>query len=823
MRLRTILLVLSLMAIVSTAVGGFYYFFSLREYEYAVARRQTASRAELVRNQLSTHLTENLKTVKALAGLQELRAALVQRDPRALARANRILDHFQSSLEVDVCYLMDHTGQVVATSNRGEDDSFLGQNFSFRPYFQSAIQGRPGKYLALGTTSHKRGAYYSHPVLGPEGEPLGVAVIKASIRLLEKSVLQPLEGITILTGPFDVIFSSSRPDWLFKTLWRKTPRELKEVRASRQFGEGPWPWVGLSLEDQHLAVDRQGNRYLLYSYNIEQYDNWKVIHLRSLRAISESMIRPLARTTGLVVLGLCLFLGMSVYFLNRKARREIARREAAEKELRASEERYRFLYHNTPALLHSIDTQGRLVSVSDYWTEALGYQAHEVIGRKLTDFLTPESRLRAEKHTLPEFFQKGTAKNVSHRFVKKDGEVMEGLLSAIAERDAEGNIVRSLAVLSDVTALKRTEEELRLAQEKLSQYSKDLERQVRQRTREVTAFIEHTPAVVYMKDHRGRYILLNSRWEEIFGMSKEEARGKTVYDVFPQQTADQFRRNDLQVLRNKRPYQAEELFPHQDGSLHTYLSVRFPVLDEQGQVSRLCGISVDITDLKKAQDQLRRLSGSIMASQEKERTAIARELHDELGQVLTALRLDAVWLRDRLRRSDDFKAADRVQNMCELIDNTISDVRHIATRLRPPVLDDLGLVDALEWHTTDFEKRTGIACVLTHQDVPELNEYTAIAAFRVAQEALTNVARHAGASNVDVTLRVRDGELVVSVVDNGCGFEVERLSEHKSFGIAGMRERASLAGGRLEIRSRPGQGTEVYLSLPLHDQIGEAA
>jgi len=821
MRLRTILLALSLLATVSTAVGAFYYFFSFREYEFAVARRQTASRAELVRNQLSSHLTENMNTVKALAGLAELRAALEQKTPDSLEKANRMLDHFQLSLQVDVCYLMDGRGLVVATSNRGEDDSFLGDNYSFRPYFKEAIRGLASKYLALGTRSLKRGAYYSHPVLGAEGEPLGVAVIKSSIKRLEESVLQPMEGITMLTGPYDVVFSTSRPEWLFKTLWQKTEQELAEVKSSRQFGQGPWPWVGLSLEDQHLAVDREGRRYLLYSFSIDNFDNWKVIHLRELDEIAQSMMRPLARTTGLVVLALCLFLGLSVYFLNRKARREISRREAVEKELRRSEERYRFLYHNTPALLHSIDPQGRILSVSDYWTEALGYEKDEVTGKKLTDFLTPESRRNAEENTLPQFFSKGYAKNISHRFIKKNGQVVEMMLSAIAEKDADGKIVRSLAVLSDVSALKRVEAELRQAQAKLSSYSKDLERQVRQRTREISGLIEHTPAVVYMKDPEGRYVLLNSRWEEIFGVNKELAKGKTAYDFFSKEIADQFNRNDQKVLKEKKPFQAEELFPHKD-ALHNYLSVRFPILDEQGRVTRLCGISLDITELKRAQDQLRRLSGSIMASQEKERTAIARELHDELGQVLTALRMDAVWLRDRLKGFDD-RAMARAQNMCELIDQTIRDVRHIAMRLRPPVLDDLGLVDALEWHTAEFEKRTGIACVFNHERIPELNEITVIAAFRVAQEALTNVARHAEASNVDVTLRVEGQALTVTVADNGMGFDLQSLSGRHSLGIAGMRERAGLAGGSLEIISRPGQGTEVCLKLPLQYQIGEAA
>lgn len=130
-----------------------------------------------------------------------------------------------------------------------------------------------------------------------------------------------------------------------------------------------------------------------------------------------------------------------------------------------------------------MDTSGRLVDVSDYWSDALGYMEQEVIGRKMTDFLTPESRRQAESETLPQFFRSGQTKEVSYQFVKKNGDVADVLLSAIAERDDQGRILKSLAVLVDVTTLKRTEEELRRAQEKLSEYSRDLERQVRQRTR----------------------------------------------------------------------------------------------------------------------------------------------------------------------------------------------------------------------------------------------------------------------------------------------------------------------------------------------------
>ncbi len=820
MRLKTILLILSLLTLASTVVGGTYYYYSLRESAVAVANRRAASLTETLTNQISSSLSQNQKPARALASLPEIQKALNDPSEATLTQANLVLDRFQTALEVGVCYLLNHQGLTVASSNRNSLDSFVGHNFSFRPYFKQAIKGDAAKYLALGTTSLKRGAYYSHPVFAPDGaKPIGVAVIKAPIRLLEQKSMQPSVGYSLLVGPDEVIFSSNRPDWLFNTLWESDLKDWERIAISRQFGDGPWPWSGLARTGEHTARDKEGNEYLLYSSPVKNFPGWRVVYLRSLADVAEWAFRPYARSTGAAVLGLILLAGLSVYFLYRKASGEILRRRMAEQDLRRSEERYRSLYHNTPALLHSIDTDGRIVNVSNYWSDALGYSDEEVIGRKLTDFLTPTSRRHAEEEILPAFFATGRAKDISYQFVKKNGEVVEVLLSAIAERDEKGRMIKSLAVLVDVTELKKTEEELRRAQEKLSQYSRDLERQVRQRTREITSFLRYTPAVVYMKDAQGRYILVNSRYEELFGLSNEEVWGKTVDDVFPPEVAGQFKRHDARVLGSKRPYQAEERIPF-EGDYYTYLSVRFPIIDESGEVSRLCGILVDITGLKKAEEKLRRLSGNIMASQEKERNAIARELHDELGQVLTALSIDAVWLRQRLTDSDP-KARARAENMCAIIDQTISEVRSIATRLRPPALDDLGLVDALEWHTGDFEKRTGISCVFSHNGVPPVSDRVAIAAYRVTQEALTNVARYAQASNVEVSLKADKGQLTLSVVDDGQGFEVEKLSEREELGIAGMRERASLAGGTLEISSLPGQGTEVVLCLPLELKNGE--
>jgi PAS domain S-box-containing protein len=820
MRLRSIILVLTLLVLISITVSGFYYFFSLSESESLLARRRASLHTVTVKNQIESFLAGNLKPVRILAGLPEIQRALSNPGPGNLERANLLLDLVRGALEEDVIYLLDQSGNTIASSNRFAIDSFVGENFSFRPYFQQAMKGLSANYLAMGMTSRKRGAYSSYPVYAPQEEtPVGVVVIKASIELMERDILGSSdEGATLLTGPFGVIFGANRPDWLFTSMHKLTSQEEEALSESRQFGEGPWTWGGSRVLDNEHVEDRKGRRYLVYSRELDSQPGWKVIHLQELAQVREGLFDPLIKTTGLLVFTLCLLAGLAAGYLNRRANNEIKRRTNAEMELRHSEERYRSLYQHTPAMLHSIDYQGRLVSVSNHWCEALGYAQEEVIGQPLTDFLSPQSRQQYHERNQPLFFRTGWLRDVPYQVVRKDGALMDVLLSAIAEHDPEGKIKRSLTVMVDITQRKRAEEQLRLAQEQLSRYSKDLERQVAERTREVMSFLAYTPAVIYMKDQEGRYLLVNSRFEAVLGKTLDQVRGLKDQEVFGPGLAEQFGRHEREALASGGPRQFEEEIGLEP-SLRTYLSVKFPSQAEDGAVTALWSVSLDISDIKAAQENQRRLSGMILASQEKERTAIARELHDELGQVLTALRIDATWLQRRLHESDA-KASGRAGSMCDLIDRTITDVRSIATRLRPAVLDDLGLVDALEWYTGDFEKRTGIACRFSQRQVPLVRGEGAIAAYRVAQEALTNVARHAQAARVEVSLEAREGWLVLRVTDDGRGFERQPFSGQGGWGLAGMQERAALVGGELTISSAPRRGTTVLLRLPLDDSEG---
>ncbi len=501
---------------------------------------------------------------------------------------------------------------------------------------------------------------------------------------------------------------------------------------------------------------------------------------------------------------------------NRQLKREIEERKRAEEELKRTKEYLENVIKNSVDAIGIVDRHGRFILWNRRAAEIYGYQLDELEGKSAFDLYPDPVEL---DKMLQQLRCDGVVREYEILMKKRNGAVVPMDISISLLKDSLGMTIGSVCVARDLSERKRAEAELKRARDELSRYSKDLEKQVRERTREASTILKYTPAVVYIKDVDGCYTMINSRYKRLFHITNDEIRGKSDHDVFPAQFADEYRANDLQVLAEGRSCQVEERFPQDDG-IHTYLSVKFPLYDEDGAATGVCGISTDITELKRVQLQLKRLSGSIMASQEKERAAIARELHDELGQVLTALRIDAVWILNHLKDSDP-KAADRARTMCELVDNTIDEVRSIALRLRPSVLDDLGLIEALEWYTTELEKRSGIACILDHHNNPKVDEIVATAAYRIAQEALTNVVRHSGATHVEVSLQMEGGLLTLTVTDNGQGFNATELSETECLGVAGMQERAALAGGVLEIQSRPGEGTQVICRFPMPVKRGQ--
>src|SRR5581483_11903790 len=345
---------------------------------------------------------------------------------------------------------------------------------------------------------------------------------------------------------------------------------------------------------------------------------------------------------------------------------------------------------------------------------------------------------------------------------------------------------------------------------------------VHHRPREVLLKIfDHLPVMINFTAVDGRIVMVNQEWERTLGWTLEEIERDRI-DIFAACYPDPDYRREVMEFIAKADRQWMDFKPRvRDGRIidTTWFEVRL-------SDGTTIGIGMDITDRKRneeelraSREQLRALAARVESVREAERTRIARELHDDLGQALTGLRLELSWLAGRLRRSrseTNRELVERTRSMIALVDQTVEATRRTASELRPGILDDLGLAATIEWQAADFQRRTSIRCrvsIALRTADPEPDISTAV--FRTVQEALTNVARHPGASQAWIALEERDGELVVEIADDGRGITDSERVGVGSLGLLGMRERARLLGGRLTITGANGGGTTVRAAIPV--------
>ncbi len=359
-----------------------------------------------------------------------------------------------------------------------------------------------------------------------------------------------------------------------------------------------------------------------------------------------------------------------------------------------------------------------------------------------------------------------------------------------------------------------------------------LRRRVSERTLELQknqalldGVVNHSPSMIFITDLEGRILLANQQVLEVLGKRMEEVRGKTSFDLFPRETAEELRANDRAVVERGEPIMVEETAVFPDGS-HAFESVKFPLRDSDGKVFAVAGIASDITGRRVAEErerrsheQLRELADRLESVREEERAHLAREAHDVLGQLLTCLKMELARVGKRHLEIPDGRLREaleeRMTEAVELADALIKGVRKISSELRPNVLDKLGLAAAIRFEAGRFAKRSGT--VVDVERVPEvidLEPEVATGAFRIFQEILTNVARHAHATEVAISLREDGGWAVMEVCDNGVGITEGQIVNEHSLGLLGMRERTRRFDGRFTIHGKPGEGTTVRVEIP---------
>jgi PAS domain S-box-containing protein len=356
------------------------------------------------------------------------------------------------------------------------------------------------------------------------------------------------------------------------------------------------------------------------------------------------------------------------------------------------------------------------------------------------------------------------------------------------------------------------------------------------------SFIEQLPNAVFRKDYEGRFILVNSEFCKLKGINKEDFIGHKPLEVkssdknVPGKKPSRNTYADIGVdvhdliLKTGKFYETEEVYPDADGSKRYMHVVRMPVVDSYGNIIGSQGIMFDITERKRveqalnnSQEQLKQFASHLQNIREEERTDLAREIHDDLGQILIALKIDLGLIRQKVLKSIDNAWLEyfttKFDNLFGLVDNTIKTTRRIMTGLRPEVLELLGFVEASKLYSTDFQTRYKITCNFESSITTlDIDVRKSVALYRILQEALSNVARHAKATEVTVLLNIQSDKLIMEIKDNGIGFEENFKVKADSYGLIGMKERVFLLEGELFISSKPGQGTCVKVEMPYDKQ-----
>jgi PAS domain S-box-containing protein len=475
--------------------------------------------------------------------------------------------------------------------------------------------------------------------------------------------------------------------------------------------------------------------------------------------------------------------------------------------LKESEERYNALFNRSLSYVYLHDFKGKFIDANDATLKALGYKRKEILPKNFAS-LIDKSQLPKAVKSLEEIIRTGHQKKPDeYKLRRKDGSTIwvetEG---SLIYKDGKPFAVQGIA--RDITEKKMAEDALRESEEKFR------------------SLAEKSPNMIFINT-MGKIVYANKQCEEVMGYKREEFYSpdfdflRLIAPEFLEKTKSFY----SQHIKGEevRPYEYA-LITQSGKRIEAILTTR--LINYEGDKA-LLGIITDITERKKAEmalgesrEQLRNLAAHLQSIREEERASVAREIHDELGQALTALKMDLSWL-DKKLPEEQSNLLKKTKSMSQLIDSTIQTVQRLSAELRPGLLDDIGLLAAMEWQAEEFQKRTGIACELSlgSQEI-DLDQERSTAIFRIFQETLTNISRHASATKAIVNLAKKGAQLELTIKDNGKGITREEISDPKSLGLIGIQERVHFLGGDIDIKGVRNKGTTVTVSIPL-PQPGE--
>ncbi|HEX6187534.1 MAG TPA: PAS domain S-box protein [Pyrinomonadaceae bacterium] len=477
---------------------------------------------------------------------------------------------------------------------------------------------------------------------------------------------------------------------------------------------------------------------------------------------------------------------------------DITERKEAEEALRESEERYRDLVENSRELICTHDLNGLVLSANPAAAAALGYEPEEYVGKKtIRDILIPEVRHQFDEY-MARLRKEGSTSGIMLVQTKSGETRMWKYYNSLRTEGVTAPVVRGMA--RDITEELRARKALRHGEE---------------RYREL---FENSRDAIYLHDMSGRYLSVNRAAEELSGYSRDEILGKNFTDFVAAEFIPDVQENFVKKLGTEGATMYEiEVIKKNGKRVPVEVSSRLLYKDDVPVAVQ--GTIRDISERKKTQAILREYSRRLVEAQEMERKKIARELHDDIGQILTAVRISL----QSMQRTCQIADSARIDDNIVVIDEALERVRELSLELRPALLDDLGLAVALRWYLKRYCERTAIQGEVdsNFDDDMRLPRKLETACFRISQEALTNVVRHAEASHVRINLDRTEHEFRLTISDDGKGFDAAAVlasASAESFGLHGIEERAIGVGGCIEIQSRPGHGTQLIAHFPLRQK-----
>lgn len=559
-----------------------------------------------------------------------------------------------------------------------------------------------------------------------------------------------------------------------------------------------WGWLALALAVSLMALRRAVSLYSL----ITEGESSTILSTE-LIALAISILMLIGIINIRPILKHLFFQKSNLEKLNAQLRKEMEQRKKAQEKTNISEEKFRKLAEYSPVFIWKSNTKGLCDYFNAQWLKFRGRTLEEEKNMGWTEGLHPEDKEQTINQYM-DAFRKRQNFTLEYRIKNKDNEYRWFYDIGAPMYDDNKNFIGYIGSCIDITERRNMEKALKTNEQKFRKV------------------VNALPQYITYLDKNLRYKFANSAYRKELQLKPREIKGKHKIEILGKHSYEKLKPYIDKALKGKKVHYCENLTIND--KIYSLEGTLIPDFNNKGEVVGYYAVHNDITHLIKIQEeleesrnQLKKLSSYQQNLIEQERSHIAREIHDELGQYLSAIHMGLSWLKKQINRTDR-KMHTRILELIEMTNVTLQKVKKLATELHPNIIDDMGMLSAIEWYVDEFEKQSKIRCDLYLPDKEteiNIDKRKAIHIYRIVQEALNNVYRHAEASKVEVSMKQNKKEITLEIKDNGIGCDLSENQATDNLGVIGMKERAFIMDATFSIKGNKGRGTQITINIPI--------